>query len=639
MKEIKRQVLRKAPKVTCISVLLLSALILSAFTDLALAQTGNLGWNPTHPNLPLRQNTPDYILTGKVGVAVDPVSKEATLSFSTFVPTRNATVYYDLYTLQQMTAMPQMPQYNHSVREQSIEESTIHEVKLNLEQFQEQDYALDSAKEGGIINYKISLQDPETKSLVNYNGRFGIDKDCNWQPCVVEGPFVDLLKPYGATISFDTDSPTDALAFIDGKTYSDGLTAEHHEIEITGLKADTYYDYSLALNGQNGMRTYSFKTAPDLGSTSFKFAFMSDSRGCSADGDICSAGGINYDVLSRFMIDAFNRKADLLVFGGDLVNGYCTNEDDYRLQLDAWKDASELVGSTIPIYEAVGNHEALMDVYEDGSAYGICLDKPDGPGKSAETVFAEEFVNPKDSFPATENASSPGYSENAYYFDYANSRFIILNTNYWYSSDPFTYGGNQEGFVMDNQLQWVASLLDDARDNPYIKHIFLIGHEPVFPNDGELDEPYLFQRKVALWKLLSQNSKVAAAFFGHEHSYSRMEVDERTPLSSNKTDKYDFKYSVWQVISGNVGAPAYAQGGSSAPWSTEVKAFYPARHYCLISVEGDKVELQVISDFGEIVDKCMLSVGPKAPSNVVNKDAKQEKAPCPCKAKKERAMK
>jgi hypothetical protein len=132
----------------------------------------------------------------------------------------------------------------------------------------------------------------------------------------------------------------------------------------------------------------------------------------------------------------------------------------------------------MPIYEAVGNHEALMDVYEDGSTYGICFDKPDGTntntdtdtdtdntntdagtdtstsiGNSAEAVFAEEFVNPRDSFPQPENDSSPSYTENAYYFDYANSRFIVLNTNYWYSSHPVDYGGNLEGYVMDNQLQ------------------------------------------------------------------------------------------------------------------------------------------------------------------------------------------
>lgn len=662
MKEIERRVLEKAPKVICTAMLLVAALFLSAFLSPTLAQTGNLGWNPEHPDLPLRQNTPDYILAGKVDVTVDPASKEATLHFNTVVPTSNSTVYYGLCVPQWKTAMPQ---YNFSSGESPKGENTVHELKLNLEDLQQaQNDASDFTRVGGIINYRISLQNPETKSLVNYYGRFCVDKDYDQQPCIVEGPFVDLLKPYGATISFETDRPTEASTFIEGNLYSDGQTAERHEIEIAGLRADTNYDYYIILDGRKDLRNYSFKTAPNLGSPSFKFAFMSDSRGCGEDGEVCSAGGVDFDTLTGFAIDGYSRGADLLVFGGDLVNGYCTIEDDYRLQLEAWKDASELVGSAMPIYEAVGNHEALMDVYEDGSTYGICFDKPDGTntntdtdtdntntdagtdtstsiGKSAEAVFAEEFVNPQDSFPQPENDSSPSYSENAYYFDYANSRFIVLNTNYWYSSHPVDYGGNLEGYVMDNQLQWMASLLDDAGENPYIKHIFLIGHEPVFSNDGKLDDPYLFQRKAALWKLISQNNKVVAALFGHEHYFSRMKVDRKTPLSSDRTTNPDFKYSVWQITSGNVGSPSYASG--TAPWSSEVEASYAAKHYCLISVKGDKVELQVIDDSGKIVDQCMLKMGPKSSSAVENKntntkqntkqDTKKEKAKAPCSCK------
>lgn len=644
-KENKKPALRSALIVNRISALLLAVLILSAFTDIALSQIGNPGWNPIYTDLPSRQNASDYIMAGKVSINIDASSKEATLHFNTAVPTDNAIAYYDLYMQQQNTTMAQMPQYKYSSEELSKEKSTVHELKLDLEPFLEmRSGSSHSAHDYLVINYRISLQNPETNIPVSYNGRFCTDGDLNDKPCVVEGPFIDLIKPYGATISFETDSPTNASAFIDGRTYSDGLMAEHHEIEITGLKADTYYDYSLAINDQRYPGSYSFKTAPDLGSPSFKFAFLSGSPERCTEGDSCLAGGVNYNALSSLMIDAYNRKADLLVVGGDLVNGCCAIEDDYRLQLEAWKDVSELVGSAMPIYEVVGNQEALIDACEDESICGIGFDKPDGRGLSAEAVFAEEFVNPRDSFPKEENATSPSYSENAYYFDYANSRFIVLNTNYWYSSDPAQFGGNQEEYVMDNQLQWVASLLDDAGDNPYIKHIFLIGHEPIFRNDGKLDGQHLFQRKAELWELLSGNSKVAAAFFGHEPSLSRMEVDRRTPLSSNGTADFNFKYSVWQVISGNVGDSTNSMGESSAPWSAEVEAFYPGRHYCLISVRGDKVELQVIGDSGEIVDRCMLCTGPKSPSKARKdatkdriKETKQEKVPCPCKGKKERS--
>jgi len=74
-----------------------------------------------------------------------------------------------------------------------------------------------------------------------------------------------------------------------------------------------------------------------------------------------------------------------------------------------------------------------------------------------------------------------------------------------------------------------------------------------------------------------------------------------------------------------------------------VEATYPAKHYCLVSVKGDKVELQVINDSGEIVDECTLKVGPSSPAKeelsspaiADNKTSKEAASTCPCKAKKE----
>jgi hypothetical protein len=336
---------------------------------------------------------------------------------------------------------------------------------------------------------------------------------------------------------------------------------------------------------------------------------MSDSRGGIQCGEIGAAGGVNYDTTSKLLIDSYNRGAEFVVFGGDLINGYTTNEDDYRVQLEAWKDASELVGGSLPIYEVIGNHEALENAYNDGSSYGISFDKVDnGTQKSAETVFAEEFVNPTGSFPEKENTEAPSYSENAYYFDYANSRFIILNTDYWMSSDPVTYGANKEGYVLDKQLEWLKNVLNQAKKNPSIEHVFVIGHEPLFPNDayyGSTVPQYLFDRRVALWEVLSQNSKVVAAFFGHEHNYNRMLVDRKTPIFSDNSPDPKFINPVWQIVTGGAGAPFYALGRTD-PWSNSVKKFYLTRHYCLISVKDEKIELTTISDSGEVVDRCML---------------------------------
>ncbi len=586
--------------------LVLFIYLMCVFASFAITDASKLGWNPVYPGLPMKDYTPDYLLKNDVQVTVDAVKKEASLLFETTIPITGGLVYYGL-------DVPQpdvwILQYHLKATEQTTTASTSHEIKLDLGRFERQDMDVCNFRErGAVICYRLQLQRPSSDAPVYYYGRFRVDQNFNQLPCVTEGPFVDLVKADSATISFDTDAPTIASVVIKGKTFTDGQTSEHHEITIYKLSPSTHYDYYLVINDVKDLETHKFRTAPRRDYSRLKFAVMSDSRGGITCGEIGSAGGVNYDTLSKLLIDSYNRGAEFAIFGGDLINGYTSSEEDFRLQLKAWKDASELVGGNFPIYETMGNHEALTNVYNDGSLFGISFDKLDeGAQKSAESVFAEEFVNPSDSFPDKENTTAPSYSESAYYFDYANSRFIILNTDYWKSSDPKNYGGNKEGYVLDKQLKWLKEVLNNAQKNSRIRHVFVIGHTPMFPNDGTVAEQYLFDRRVALWQTLSQDSKVVAAFFGHEHNYNRMRVDRRTPIYPDNSPDPNFAHPVWQIVTGGVGAPFYALG--NAPWSGSVKKFYPTRHYCLVSVEGERVELTVVSDSGEVVDRCTLNTG------------------------------
>jgi hypothetical protein len=621
-KKIKLGVMSEPKRIAIIG-LILTVCLIYVIASPVMAQTGRLGLNPIYPSYPTKDSTPDYILKNKAEVTVDEANKLATLSFETVKPTAAGIVYYGLYVPQPTVWIPQ---YHVKAKEQ-LPADFSHEIKLDLSQFEEPVWDICDFKEkGAVIFYRLQLQTTASDYPIYYYGRFRVDQDYNQLPCVTEGPFVDLVKTDSATISFDTDVATIATVVVKGKRYTDGKTSEHHEISIRRLSPSTYYDYYLVLNGAKDLETYRFKTAPESDRPEFKFAVMSDGRGGiggrNTGGEIGAAGGVNYDTLSKLFIDSHNRGAKFAVFGGDLINGYTTNEDDYRVQLKAWKAASELVGGSLPIYEVMGNHEWLTNVYDDGSDYGIGFDKVDnGTQKSAETVFAEEFVNPTGRFPEKENTEAPSYSENAYYFDYANSRFIILNTDYWWSFNPETYGGNKEGYVLDKQFEWLKDVLNKAKKNPRIEHVFVIGHEPLFPNEfNDQQVPqYLFDRRVALWEALSQNRKVVAAFFGHEHNYNRMLVDRKTPIYSDNTPDSKFINSVWQIVTGGVGAPFWALD-RDYPWSDSVKKFYPTRHYCLISVQDEKVELTVISDSGEVVDRCMLKqFGDFEASKVVEK--------------------
>ena len=120
----------------------------------------------------------------------------------------------------------------------------------------------------------------------------------------------------------------------------------------------------------------------------------------------------------------------------------------------------------------MGNHEALVSIFHDGSSFGVQVDKFPFNTKSAEKIFADNFVNPKNG-PESEDGSVydpkpnqmdfPSYSENVYFYTYDNVAMVVLNSNYWYA--PSTYeipktGGNPHGYIMDNQLQWLSKTIE-----------------------------------------------------------------------------------------------------------------------------------------------------------------------------------
>jgi hypothetical protein len=592
----------------------------------------HLGQPFKYPNLPQREITRDYVFAGKPSITVGPAGK-ATVEFNTVVPTSKARIYYGLYVPQQEIKVPQYRKY---AKEKFGGEGTSHTIAFELKDFKKDRYDVCNFKEkGGVICYRIEVLTPTMENQIAfYNGRFCVDGDYNLVPCVTEGPFVDQVTTSSATISWETNAPTRGLVEINGKKYPDHGSSICHEITVRGLSPNREYEYKIFANGIKDFKNYHFKTAPIPENSNFVFAYMSDSREGIGGGERAFCG-VNYYKLSGFMQDAYNKGVDLILFGGDLINGYTTNKDDFRMQLKVWKQAAEQIGCYLPIYEGMGNHEALMDLYSKPGMpkqVDVC-ETPgvigfDKKAKSAETVFAEEFVNPTNSYPKREAWEAPSYRENVYYFDYGNTRIISFNTNYWWCTYPEDFGGNLEGYVMDNQLKWIKQVLEDAKNDPLIEHVFMFGHEPAFPNGGHLkdaqwywggmpgegrnhdfegnpiDRKYIVDRRDELWEAISQNGKVVAVFFGDEHNYHRTLIDSETPVYLNGSSNRNFVNPVWQIVSGGAGAPFYAQ--QATPWSESIECFYPCKNYCLISINDNGVALKTISDSGEIIDECIL---------------------------------
>ena len=563
------------------------------------------------------------ILDGPPAVLIRDKGTKAVLTFRTRRPTPGAVCYYGSFMPDQVLPSPR---YRWRSVETLKKNSTGHAISLDLARLTHARFDVAGFKEsrGGVVCFRLEIQDPSKQVTRFHEGRFAVSAGKRI-PCVVEGPFVDLVTETSAVISWRTDLPSGGAVVVEGRGFPSPKEAgRRHEVGLDRLGTGKRCRYRVEVRTESAVfpgRPFWFDT-PAPGSKTLTFAFMSDSRADYGSGERAMSG-VNVRTLLSLSRHAYHQGAELMLFGGDLINGGVTDEEEFRRQLRIWKSAVESVGHYIPIYEGMGNHESLVDLGKlvtltrgaDGKetehVTRIAFDRPGA--SSAEAVFADEFVNPPGA-PLPEHEKAPPYDETVYAFDRSGIRFISFNTNYWFCNHPEKYGGNLEGYVMDNQFRWLLERLDEAARDEAVRHVFLFAHDPAFPcgghiQDGQwyrggkpslnggIDRTYVVKRRNALWKAMARCPKVVAVLFGHEHNYSRTRVDA--------TLNPGFKHPVWQIVSGGCGAPYYARNRTT-PWDGNVVAFSAQQHYCLFRVSGDRILLEVYGETGERIDRAAL---------------------------------
>ena len=510
---------------------------------------------------------------------------------------------------------------------------------------------------GGVVVCRVEVYDPDYGSIRTYERRFRYLRDgepkkgrYRLASTMVHGPFVDLVGPDSFVVSWETDAPAPGVVVVGERRFVSPAPSARHELEVTGLEPRTTYGYRVHYGYDGGTTgTYEVTTAPPRGESGFRFAFASDSR-AGAGGGAHAIEGVNHAALTAVLTGARSRGADLVLFGGDRINGYTSSQEVFEGQLASWTRAAGLVGCSLPIYEGVGNHEQVGDYFEvpdpEHDGYRIIMFRDRDDPRSAEAIFTAAFTNPRGSSygfclgPETRSAlgeivAGPDYGETVYSFDYGNCHFVSLNTNYWYSSVKNSsrtkrypsdkggsaialeiLGGCREGYVMQNQLDWLEEDLGMAQEDDAIDWVFVFTHEPAFPNGGHLWDAMFWgdagkghegglndhaaplgdviDMRNRLWTTLVRHGKVVAFMSGDEHNYSRTFVDSRVDSA--------FTRPVWQIVSGGAGAPFYVQDMSS-PWSGNVEAFSPVNHYCLFDVTEERVSLTVYSTAGVLIDE------------------------------------
>ena len=284
--------------------------------------------------------------------------------------------------------------------------------------------------QGGVIPLRFEYYNPRKQASELFETSFRYYKNSTGkrsiEPHIIAGPYFDTPGAGQVSISFQMDRPIAGRVILRrkgaAKTQAYGFKASMHpEIHIEGLTEGGRYTYQVQIPNPdhgNGGSYYSYPETeirvPGSDFKPFSFACMSDSRAGHGGGEF-NIQGTNTRSIKKLMRAAYDRGADFIFFPGDLIDGYTTIKEDFEQQLMAWKKAVSPVHRRIPIFEGMGNHEALMKRYVvDREApiqplkYGsFSISDPENP---PEEIFASHFVNPENG-PKSEGFDSPPYGE------------------------------------------------------------------------------------------------------------------------------------------------------------------------------------------------------------------------------------
>ncbi len=341
---------------------------------------------------------------------------------------------------------------------------------------------------------------------------------------MLKGPYVQDLAPTSITVMWQLDQAVAARVVIagpGGERAIDVSAARISELTIDRLLPSTRYRYRVEAVGERW--TGEFATAPEVGTdVPFSFIVMGDTR-----------NGI--DAHRRVVERVAQEVPDFVLGTGDMV------DDGYRQ--DQWQQffeiESELLRDNV-YFPAVGNHDRQ------------------GRGRTADSYRA--FFSVPD---------NGGDTERYYAFSYAAARFLVLDSN-------------EYSFALTDQTAWLERELIAARQDPRVRHVFVVMHHPPFSISLHGGNRELRER----WTPLFEKYQVTAVFSGHDHVYQRAEHN-----------------GLHYFVSGGGGAPLYPRRPRPNPVDLEaVKKFERVYHFLRVTVTGARVEVTAIRTDGTVIE-------------------------------------
>ena len=315
---------------------------------------------------------------------------------------------------------------------------------------------------------------------------------------LVVAPYLQNATPNSMTIMWETDSESPSIvewgmyAFltetVSGSSFSNYGNSKIHTVEIPNLLPNTRYYYRVVVgNYESYSELHDFITPPEPSSeSSFRIIAMSDMQRDNSNpnkfNEVIHDGVIDY--ISEEYSDDLAAELAMVLVTGDLV---VTGTSYYQWQ-DHFFEPSKDLFSHVPLYPVFGNHEQNTDYFIN-------------------------YFHPPDN-------GTPGYEEHWYYTDYSNLRVIGLDSN--------------GGYQVQEQLDWLEAVLQDACFNDHIDFVFAQLHHPY---KSELWTPgesnYTGDVIDRMENFSDDCGKPSIHFFGHTHGYSRGQSHDHNHLWVN----------------------------------------------------------------------------------------------------------
>jgi hypothetical protein len=471
-------------------------------------------------------------------------------------------------------------------------------------------------------------------------------------PALLEGPLlckVDSRSPGTATVALKTDLPCSVALELDNGLCVQAMgEGRAHEIALHSLPTDPDPRYRVRLDGEPATEWLDLPL-PGPGPESIVFAYCGDSRDEDGGGDRGYLG-VNLHALEPLLGLAYTQGAQALLFGGDLISGYTIHPDDFRAQLQAFKQVASGWWRERPLFAGIGNHETLLRIFRGDKVDWLGMDRWPYATESAEAVFARELCNP-DNGPLQQDPDLPGYAETVFSTRLGCVTAIFLNNVWWYNEHEELTGGNPQGYMLDDQLRWLQAQVAAADADPACSHIVVVAHEPVFPQGGHVKDsmwhggdntvrawkagadgvlapmgPGVIEVRNRLVEILASSDKTAAVLAGHEHAYAKLLLTPETAAGDPARDDPDgdgrlceegepcspvpgLRRPLWFLTSGSA-SPWYAQ--EPTPWAAWWQdrpggergcSFTSQESVLLFDATPERIGLRVLNPFGEELDR------------------------------------